>query len=96
MVGTQSGKIILFDSKSFKMLDAYIAHNKKITDLWIQHKRAIVSCSHDSKIYVRTLSLNEFDNQMIEIEELKGEEFQCIEIIDNLCVPASLECFIGT
>ena len=48
------------------MLDAYIAHNKKIADLWIEHKRAIVSCSLDAKIYIRALSANEFDNQVIE------------------------------
>ena len=34
-VGTQSGKILLFDRKRMSLDEAYIAHTRKVTDIWM-------------------------------------------------------------
>ena len=82
VVGTQSGLIIVYNTKDFKPLFMYYGHEKKVSDLWVQHKRAIVSCSADNKLFIKAMT-NEFDDSPVEIEELKGSEFMCIEVIDN-------------
>ena len=61
VVGTQSGKILMFDSKSFKLINMFMAHTRKVTDMWVQHKKAIVSTSHDCKLYIKSLC-DEFDD----------------------------------
>ena len=72
----------------------YMAHSRKVTDIWMQHNKAIVSTSHDMKIKITSLT-SEFDDQAIEVEGYQ-EELQCIAVIDNQCAPASLNCFVGT
>ena len=93
-VGTQSGKILLFDSKKMELKEAYMAHSRRVTDIWMQHNKAIVSTSHDMKICIKSLTA-EFDDQTIDIQGY-AEELQCISVIDNMCAPASLNCFVGT
>jgi len=66
-VGTQSGKILLFDTKSMELKEPYMAHTRKVTDIWMQHNKAIVSTSHDMKIRIKSLT-SEFDDQTIDIE----------------------------
>ena len=94
VVGTMTGKILLFDQKTQGLLAEYMGHTRKVTDIWVQHNRAILSTSHDCKIYVKSLS-QEFDDQTIELDT-RDEELQCIDVVDNQCVPSSLECFVGT
>ena len=77
--------------------EPFEAHERKVTDIWMQHNKAIVSTSHDMKIHIKCTmtSQDAFDDQTIAIEGY-GEELQCIAVIDNQCAPASLNCFVGT
>ena len=34
-VGTQSGKILLFDKKKMELKDTYSFHSRKVTDIWM-------------------------------------------------------------
>ena len=61
VVGTMTGKILLFDQKTQRLLLEYMGHSRKVTDIWVQHNRAILSTSHDCKIYIKSLS-QEFDD----------------------------------
>ena len=76
--------------------DPFIAHERKVTDIWMQHNKAIVSSSHDMKIHIKcTMSPPDFDDQTIKIDGYE-EELQCIAVIENQCAPANLNCFVGT
>jgi hypothetical protein len=66
-VGTQSGKILLFESKKMELKEPYMAHSRRVTDIWMQHNKAIVSTSHDMKIRIKSLT-PEFDDQTIDIQ----------------------------
>ena len=94
VVGTMTGKILLFDAKTQRKILEYMAHSRKVTDIWVQHGRAILSTSHDCTIYIKSLT-QDFDDQSIELDN-QDEELQCIDVVDNQCVPSSLECFVGT
>lgn len=61
--------------------EAYMAHTRKVTDIWLQHNKAIVSTSHDMKIRIKSLT-TEFDDSTIDIDGC-NEELQCIAVIDN-------------
>ena len=72
-VGTSSGKILRFDNKkNFVYKDAYKAHDCMVTDIWLQHNKAIVSTSHDMMINVKSLC-NEFDDKKLSIEGYNEE-----------------------
>ena len=81
-IGTQSGKILIFDKKGMRLKEAFEAHSRKVTDIWMQHNKAIVSTSHDMKIKIKALASADFDDQTIEIEGYQ-EELQCLAVIDN-------------
>ena len=34
-LGTQSGKILLFDKKKMELREPYMAHTRKVTDIWM-------------------------------------------------------------
>ena len=74
-VGTGTGKILLFDRKTMALrIDPFIAHERKVTDIWMQHNKAIVSSSHDMKIHIKcTQSPAEFDDQTISIDGYQEE-----------------------
>ena len=44
-----------------------MGHSRKVTDIWIQHNKAVVSTGHDMQIRIKSLSA-EFDDQTIDIE----------------------------
>ena len=71
-VGTQSGKILVFSKRGMELKEAYMAHTHKVTDIWIQHNRAIVSTSHDMTIKTKSLTDEDFEKN-IEIKGYKEE-----------------------
>ena len=46
VVGTQSGKILVFDKNTLTS-ESYQEHSARVTDIWVEPNKAIVSVSHD-------------------------------------------------
>ena len=69
-VGTQSGKILIFNKKDMKLREAYMAHTHKVTDIWLQHNKAIVSTSHDMTIRTKSLVGDDYDKAI----KIKGHD----------------------
>jgi|LauGreDrversion4_2_1035121.scaffolds.fasta_scaffold197710_1 hypothetical protein len=65
--------------------------------MWLMAKCAILSCSTDRVLNLRSLYLAAFDHTKITVNLPNLEEkITCIEVLDNKCMPTSLDCFIGT
>ena len=96
VVGTQTGKILIFDKRTLKSIESYQAHDSSINDIWVLHKRAIVSTSAKDKfIYLKCLSAD-FEDQQVNLGVKGVEEYKCITVIDNLVSPLELTCAVGT
>ena len=78
-----------------KERESYVAHTQKVTSIWLQHNKAIVSTSHDMTIRTKSLHGDDYD-KAIKIRGHEQEELQCIAVIDNNCAPGNLKCFVGT
>jgi hypothetical protein len=68
-IGTQTGRIFVFNLQSNTLIDDYAPHQKKVTGIWVQHGKAVHSVSFDQKLFVRSLNRPEFSDQMLTIDE---------------------------
>lgn len=86
---------MIFNENNMKLKDAFMAHTHKVTSIWLQHNKAIVSTSHDMTIKMKSLVQGDDIDKSIKIRGYE-EELQCIAVIDNNCTPTNLKCFVGT
>lgn len=59
----------------------YQPHNKKVTGIWVQSSKSVITCSHDFKIFIKSLNKNDYDDKVIEINKEGLAELQCIDVI---------------
>ena len=96
VVGTQTGKILIFDKRTLKSIESYQAHDSSVNDIWVLHKRAIVSTSvKDKFIYLKCLNAD-FEDQPVRLGLSTPEEYRCITVIENMITPLELTCAVGT
>jgi hypothetical protein len=97
-IGTHKGMILQYDSSTFKILLQYQAHNSRVDDIWCLQARAIVSCSADSSrtLFIKSMS-NEFSDTKITVPDLEVQDrINCLDIVEQNCIPSQLSCLIGT
>jgi hypothetical protein len=57
-IGTQTGKIFVFnkDLRPEDRIIQYQEHSKKVTGIWLQHGKAVISVSNDSLLFCKSLN----------------------------------------
>lgn len=80
VVGTQTGKILVFEKNTLKS-ESYQEHTDRITDIWVEPNKAIVSVSHDQTIFVKCLGEADFIEESIKVSGY-NEKFECVAVID--------------
>lgn len=97
-IGTQKGTILLFDGTTFKIVTQYQAHTNRVNDIWCMWGKAIVSCSTNTALFIKSLS-NEFSDTKINISSTTNNENEailCIYIIDGNCNPTAFDVLAGS
>jgi len=60
-------------------------------------KKAIISCTLDNILNVRSLNLATFDHTKIKVEfPVTNEELKCFDVYEGKCLPYDFCCFVGS
>ena len=87
---------MIFDKRTLKSIESYQAHDSSVNDIWVLHKRAIVStAAKDKFVYLKCLNAD-FEDQPVRLGEKGIEKYRCITVIENLVSPLELTIAVGT
>ena len=54
VIGTMKGTVYVYNFSKNELIQKYQAHTMKITGMWVMAKKAIITCSQDRFLFLKS------------------------------------------